>query len=365
MTLRPHVLACRLDSAGDVLLTGPALRALAAGADRVTLLCGPRGREAARLLPGVDEVRVFLAPWIDPQPPAVEESAILGLRDEIAGLNADEAVIFTSAHQSSLPLALVLRLAGVPRIGAISDDYPGSLLDVRHRVPPDIHEVERALSLVRRLGYELPGDDDDRLRITSSASRRPCGRHPKIAIHPGASVPARTWGAARWRALVDALVARGHHLVITGSVAERDLVDAVAGPPRPTVMKLPGATTLQELAGVLADAEVLVAGNTGPAHLAAAVGTPVVSIFAPTVPATCWRPWGVPQRLLGNQHIACAGCRATVCPVAGHPCISEIPLEAAVDAVESLGRSRNQPSPLEDNRVGVALVRENGRQECA
>ena len=59
-----HVLACRLDNDGDVLLQGPAIRALAAGSDRVTLLCGPRGRHAAAMLPGVDEVIVWRAPWL-------------------------------------------------------------------------------------------------------------------------------------------------------------------------------------------------------------------------------------------------------------------------------------------------------------
>ncbi|HJW64665.1 MAG TPA: glycosyltransferase family 9 protein, partial [Actinomycetes bacterium] len=60
-----HVLVARQDSMGDVLLAGPAVRAVAAGAGRVTLLCGPRGREAGELLPGVDEVVVEHAAWID------------------------------------------------------------------------------------------------------------------------------------------------------------------------------------------------------------------------------------------------------------------------------------------------------------
>ena len=68
---RPHVLVARQDSAGDVLLAGPAVRAVAAGAGRVTLLCGPRGREAAALLPGVDEVLVRHAAWIDAEPEPV------------------------------------------------------------------------------------------------------------------------------------------------------------------------------------------------------------------------------------------------------------------------------------------------------
>ena len=67
--MRPHVLVARQDNDGDVLLAGPAVRAIAAGAREVTLLCGPRGEQAARLLPEVDEVMVWRAPWIDQRVP--------------------------------------------------------------------------------------------------------------------------------------------------------------------------------------------------------------------------------------------------------------------------------------------------------
>jgi heptosyltransferase III len=97
-----------------------------------------------------------------------------------------------------------------------------------------------------------------------------------------------------------------------------------------------GRTDLGELAEVLAGASAVVVGNTGPAHLAAAVGTPVVSIFPPTVPAERWRPWGVPHLLLGDQHVACAGCRARVCPIAGQPCLSGVRPAEVVAAVEHL-----------------------------
>jgi ADP-heptose:LPS heptosyltransferase len=81
---------------------------------------------------------------------------------------------------------------------------------------------------------------------------------------------------------------------------------------------------------------VVVTGNTGPAHLAAAVDTPVVSLFPPTVPAVRWRPWGVPTVLLGEQGIACAGCRARVCPFPDHPCVSGVTAAEVAAAVTSL-----------------------------
>lgn len=333
--MKPHVLVARLDSAGDVLLAGPAIRAVAAGARWVTLLCGPRGRQAAELLLGVDETETFLSPWVDHDPPGVQPRSILSLVDRIRRLSIDEAVILTSHHQSPLPLALLLRMAGVGTIAGITDDYAGALLDVRHRAEDTMHEVERSLSLVGRLGYRLPPRDDGRLRI-----RRPEGRTaglpptPYIAVHPGAAAPARTWEPSSWAALVTRLHDRGHRVVVTGSQTEEELVRAVTGGGRDRVTPLTGGMSLAGLSRVLDGARVLVVGNTGPAHLAAAVGTPVVSLFAPTVPLHRWRPWRVAGEILGDQEIECAGCRATVCPVPGHPCLQRVVVESVVSATE-------------------------------
>lgn len=336
-----HVLVARLDSVGDVLLAGPAVRAVAAGARRVTLLCGRRGRAAAELLPDVDDVVEHTAPWIDPDPDPVDANATHGLVADLAARVIDEALILTSFHQSPLPLALLLRLAGVPVVAAVCEDYPGSLLDVRHHVDPDLHEVERSLSLAATLGYRLPARDDGRLAVRGQVTAAaPAAPQPYIVVHPGASVPARAWSPEANAALVDALVASGRRVVVTGGPGEESLTSGVAGPCRPGVVDLGGRTDLPTLAGVLAGAEVVVAPNTGPAHLAAAVGTPVVSVFAPTVPAACWRPYGVPHVLLGNHEIACAGCRARTCPVAGHPCVETVPVDEVLAAVETLERGR-------------------------
>ena len=332
-----HVLVARQDSMGDVLLAGPAVRAVAAGAGRVTLLCGPRGREAGEMLPGVDEVVVEHAAWIDAEPRRVTRKGVDSLVDRLTELEIDQAVVLTSFHQSPLPLALLLRMAGVPTIAAVSVDYPGSLLDVRHRVDDDLHEVERGLSLVATLGYRLPEGDDGALRVRRDrgADVPDVGVGGYVVVHPGASVPARAWAPERHAALVDALIAAGRRVVVTGGPDERALTAMVAGG-RDGVVDLGGKVDLVGLAEVLGGAEVVVVGNTGPAHLAAAVGVPVVSLFSPVVPAVRWRPWGVPQVLLGDQGAACAGSRARVCPVPGHPCLDGVSVGEVVSAVERL-----------------------------
>jgi ADP-heptose:LPS heptosyltransferase len=123
---------------------------------------------------------------------------------------------------------------------------------------------------------------------------------------------------------------------VTGGADERALTRDVAGG---RALDLGGLTTLGELADVLAGAACLVAGNTGPAHLAAAVGTPVVSLYAPTVPAVRWRPWRVPHELL-HVEVPCAGCRARECPVPGHPCLGGVGVTDVMAAVARLTGDR-------------------------
>lgn len=331
----PRVLVTRLDSVGDVLLAGPAVRAVA-GRASVAVLCGPRGEAAARLLPGVDEVIVHRAAWIDPDAPALEPAAVAGLVETVGAGGFDEAVILGSFHQSPLPTALLLRLAGVRRVSAACDDYPGSLLDVRHRPPGDLHEVERNLSVAAAAGFELPTGDDRRLAVgLGPRPSLPLPSGPYVVVHPGASVPARAWSPATTAETVARLRHAGWEVVVTGGADETALAATVAAAGG---RDLSGRTDLSGLGHVLASAAAVVVGNTGPAHLAAAVGTPVVSLYAPTVPAVRWRPWGVPHVLLGDQSVPCAGCRARRCPRPGHPCLAGVDPDEVVAAVAAVTR---------------------------
>ncbi|MER5322727.1 glycosyltransferase family 9 protein [Streptosporangium roseum] len=387
------VLVARPDNAGGVLLAGPAVRAVAAGAREVVLLAGPHGRAAAELLPGVSRVVEWRTPWIDPSPPPMTGPHALRLLRTVQEVAPELALILTSFHQSPLPLALLLRLAGTPKTAAICADYPGSLLDVCHVVDeePDVPEAERMLGLARAAGFELPPGDAGALAV-----RRPLpevghltGPPGYVVVHPGVSVPVRAWPAESWTRAVHDLVRAGWRVVVTGGPGERALTARVAGARRSglsgrpavpdgwtgraplldgpaqetrlprgavqeacstpgpetetgdgpvweSVTDLGGRTTFAELAAVLAGASVVVAANTGPAHLAAAVGTPVVSLFAPVVPAARWAPYGVPSVVLGDQNAACRGSRARLCPIAGHPCLSSVPSADVVEAVNRL-----------------------------
>ncbi len=344
-----HCLAVRLDSVGDMLLAGPAVRAMAAHCDRLTMLAGPQGAAAARLLPGVSAVLVWSCPWVVRDPPPVRADDVRTLVGRLAAESFTDAVIFTSFHQSPLPTALLLRLAGIPRIAAISEDYPGSLLDLRHRCDERIPEPERALSLAGAAGFGLAPGDDGRLAV-----RRPLpdvtrltGPRPYVVLHPGASAPARRWPTCRWTEAVAELAGRGRRVVLTGGAAERGVTAAAAGTARgrgDQVIDLGGRTSLAELAAVVAGADAVMVANTGVAHLAAAVRAPVVSLFAPVVPAACWAPYGVPVALLGDQCAPCRGSRAVHCHIPGHPCLTGVSAGAACDALDQLTGAAGSPA---------------------
>jgi ADP-heptose:LPS heptosyltransferase len=334
-----RALAARLDSAGDVLITGPAVRAIAAVHDEVFFLAGPRGREAAELLPAVDEVLEWQAPWVDFESPELTAGHVDSLVKQLRDVRPDRVFIFTSFHQSPLPLALICRMADVPWVGAISVDYPGTLLNLRHHVPDGIPEPERALSLARAGGCRLPAGDAGTLRIVAPPPLY--GRladivseAPFAVFHPGAAVPARRPTAERSADMVAAMVQAGHRVIVTGGPDESELTARVAGD---VAVDLGGQTTLATLASVYAAADVVVVPNTGPAHLAAAVGAPIVSLFAPVVPESQWLPYATRVLRLGDQDAACRRSRARECPVAGHPCLDGITDADLLAAVDRMG----------------------------
>jgi ADP-heptose:LPS heptosyltransferase len=336
-----RALVARLDSVGDVLLSGPAVRAVAGSpdVDEVWFLCSSIGVEAARLLPGVDRVLVWDCPWITAGAPPVTAAHLAVLDRLVEDCRPEVAVILTSFHQSPLPLALQLRLAGVPRIVGASVDYAGSLLDVRLRPGEDFSEDQpeplRALAIAAAGGFTLAPGDDGGLRIDSAAAPPDAvaGLSDYVVVHPGASVSARRWPAENHRQTVKLLAEAGIGVVVTGGPSETALTREVAGDDG---IDLGGDTPLPVLAAVLDRASVVVTGNTGPAHLAAAVRTPVVSLFSPVVPASRWAPYGVPRVILGDQNAACRDSRAQECPVPGHPCLTLVQPQRVVDACVEL-----------------------------
>jgi lipopolysaccharide heptosyltransferase II len=342
-----RVLCVRLDAMGDVVMNTPALRALkAARPDRhLGLLTSPAGAAVAALVPEVDEVIPYEAPWMKATDARTDPAPDLALVERLAAGRWDAAVIFTVHSQPALPAALLCHLAGIPRRLAHTADKPFGLLTVwvadPERDTPMRHEVRRQLDLLAAVGLGIP-DEHLSVRVPAEASRRIRrrlsglgidARQPWLLVHPGASASSRRYPGERWAAAAASVADEtGWPIVWSGDPNERSFVNhladaAAVGP------SVAGELPLPELVALIALAPMLLTNNTGPAHLAAAVGTPVVDVYAQT--NSQHAPWRVPNRVVFAD-VPCRGCERSVCPMGHHRCLLDVPSSAVASAAIDL-----------------------------
>jgi ADP-heptose:LPS heptosyltransferase len=339
-----RVLVVRLDNLGDVLMTGPALRALRATLPdaELVLLASPGGAQAAPLLPWVDRVETLRAVWQDaghrlPLDPGRELAAVGAL----AAIHADAAVILTSFSQTAWAPAYACYLAGIPVRAGHAPDFGGSLLSHPVAGPAPDHQVERNLHVVRALGVPV-ADTALEARVpvpaADAASRLLAGAglggQPPVVVVPGASCAARRYPAERFAAAARELAARERlRVVVAGAGPEEPLTAAVARAV-PGAVDLGGRTSVPELAALVARAAVVLTNDSFAMHLADALRVPVVVAFAGTDREAEWAPRSAPARTL-RRATACAPCRLFDCPI-GQPCLDIAPAELAAAASELL-----------------------------
>jgi ADP-heptose:LPS heptosyltransferase len=339
-----RLLVVRLDNLGDVILLGPALRALHSALPglRIELLASPAGAPAAELLPWVDDVLVEQVSWQDATgalsfDPGREARLVARLADG----DYDAALIFTSWAQSPWPAASACYAAGIRVRAGESKEFGGSLLS--HRVPclPDeVHQVERNLHLVRSLGVpsagsqleiEVPGAAHDE----AAQLRREAGvDQPYVVVAPGASCAARRYPAERFADVVTGLAERlGRPVVVVGT--ERDRASASPVVAARGAVDLIGRTSIGGVAALLQSASLAVTNDSGPMHLAAAVATPQVVLYAGTELVSQWAPTHVSARLL-RVPTWCTPCFRFDCPYE-LACLDVAPAVVVDAAVELIG----------------------------
>ena len=365
-----RVLAVRLDNIGDVLMTTPALAALRESLPeaRLTLLASPAGAALAPNMPMVDDAIAYRAPWvahpdIAELPVGADDRALV---ERLAAGRFDAAVVFTTCTQSALPAALACALAGIPERLAHCRENPYRLLTVwapeTDAIAPGMrHEVERQLQLVARVGCATA---DERLRFTLRPGdlarlAKACdgtgfdpGR-PYVVVHPGASAPSRRWPAERFgAAAADLARATGRSVVFTGGADEQALVAAARDACRVPSWSFAARLGLGAFAALIAGADLLMTNNSGPVHIAAALGTPVVDCYALTNPQHT--PWHVAARVLSRE-VPCRDCLKSVCPQGHHGCLLGVTTEDVVQAALDLLATTAHPPVRRGARRARAL----------
>jgi lipopolysaccharide heptosyltransferase II len=346
-TAARNLLCVRLDTIGDVLMTTPAVRALRAALPgrRITLLTSDRGAEAAALVPEVDDIIVHEAPWMKTDAPADPGSDQM-LIEELRCKNFDGAVIFTVCTQSALPAAMTCYLAGIPLRLAHCRENPYRLLThwvpENEPVPTVRHEAQRQLGLVAAIGvgsadqgYSMSVPDGvlERMRGVLEQNGIRTG-DDWCVIHPGASAPSRRYPAESFARVAESLFRHGWRIVLTGSGDELGLVKSVHERMGAPSLMLAGGS-VADLAAVISLAPLVISNNSSPVHIASAVGTPVVALYALTNPQH--GPWLVRHRVL-SYDVPCRFCYKSVCPEGHNDCLRLVTPEQVVAAALELAR---------------------------
>lgn len=349
-----RVLGVRLDGMGDVLMTTPAIAALHAGGRRVTLLASPAGARVAALVPEIAEVIAYDAPWMKATTPRTTAAPDMETLRRLAAERFDAAVIFTVYSQSPFPAALLCSLANIPLRLAHCREAPYQLLTdwLPEPEPHTIvrHETRRQLDLVASVGCAV-SDERLRVRVPPEARERvlrllagagvPEGQW--LLVHPGSTAPSRRYPvdmlAEAGRALARVT---GRTIVLAGSLDEADLVEELRAGIGRSAVSFAGATDLAGLAALIEAAPLLIGNNSGPVHLAAAVGTPVVDLYALTNPQHT--PWLVESRVLSND-VPCRYCHRSVCPEGHHACLRGVAPRDVVEAALSLLHEKKETAP--------------------
>lgn len=358
-----NVLIVKLSSLGDVVHTLPAAQALRARFPRAHIGWAVEAAHAPVLAgqPFIDEVIVW---------ERGRRSGILSFLRRLRQRPWQLAVDFQGLFRSGL----VSWASGAKQ--RLGFDRRRELAHwwYTERLPPqdNLHAVERSLALVRSLGAEFAAPAPQRNYLSQDASVGPrnvcCGtaasfdpagwfplfpspadraaaeswlrRHGLdgassrlVVIHPHCRKPANVWPAARFAVLARALMAKGLSVALLGGTAARQACDAVAAA-APGVLRADGQLALLASAVLLARASVVVTGDTGPMHLAAAVGTPIVALFGPANPVRTG-PYTDRAEIV-SARLPCRPCYGRDCKLgyAQPPCMELISVSNVLSAVE-------------------------------
>ncbi|MFQ5812561.1 MAG: lipopolysaccharide heptosyltransferase II [Anaerolineae bacterium] len=350
------IVLIRPDHLGDLLFTTPAVKLLreALPQVRITYLIGPWSKAVIENNPNIDKIALCPFPGFTRQKKrSLFEPYVILLRyaRQLRQEGFDLAIILRFDHWWG---ALLAYLAGIPRrVGYDIAEVRPFLTDI---VPysPHRHEVEQSLALVEQvtgcrsqvarslLEFNLTAEGE------GFAERYLAGHGVEdgdllIGIHPGAGAPVKLWRNEAWAQVADTLAQRyGAKVILTGSPEESPLCRAIADEMTTKPIVAAGETSLGGLAAIMARCQVVLGVDSGPLHLAVALGTSTVHLFGP-VDSRAFGPWGDPAcHIVVTSEMDCIPCNRLDYPSAElhqHPCVRNITVEQVLEAVERLRKA--------------------------
>lgn len=321
---------------GDLVLSTPLFEAARTrlGAYRVGAVVRPDTANLLRNNPHVDDIFVY-----DKQGAQKGPLELLRLAHRLRVADYDAALI---PHRS-LRSALLGFLSGIPvRVGF--DRSAGRLLLTDQVTYRSVHEVDRNLSLLASWERDTDGirpalypDDEDRMRVDALMRQSDVApSEPLCGISPGSVWATKRWLPGRYAALIRRLAEEyGYRSVLFGSSGDRPLCDEIAAESGVDPLNAAGTLTLLQSAALAARCSAVVSNDTGMSHVAAAMDTPVVAVFGPTVPAIGFVPHG-PGHQVVEIPLDCRPCSShggNRCPIGTHDCMRGIAVERVIEAV--------------------------------
>ena len=340
-----EIFLLRLDRIGDFILGVPAYRALrqAYPEDRISVVVPSPVAELAKACPYFDEVYLFEALWLSPgEAPLDRWRSALQLIGFLRGKKID--LLLNFRYQNRMD-PLVTGLSGAKkRAGFQFGFWSRFLTHAAPRPAPGLHQVERNLLLLEALGVrakdkslEMWWDERDEKRAKGHFPlQETLPGIPQIGIHLGAATPSKRWGEEDFAALIDDLEEFGGNILIFGGEEDLPFAHEVLDGRKAKVVNLVGKLSLCEMAALASQCQVFIGCDTGPSHLAAACGTPVVSLFSAANEVEVWKPRGDQVKVL-TRHPECSPCRSHECKrTDGYFCMREIKVEEVVAAVKEI-----------------------------
>lgn len=339
---------------GDLLCATPALRALRAGLPhaRIALVGLPWARSFAARLPSVDEFIEFPG-WPGlPERPIEDAAALPRFIARMRARRFDLAVQLHGSGRIVNPLVAAFGARHSAGFASLPDaeDPAGAwrpAADAALYAPWPTHgtEVERLLALTDHLGLprqgqslDWPQSAADQAAAQALLASLPGPAHTAYAVvHPGSQLPSRRWPPERFAAVADRIASQGLRVLLTGSAAEAQLTAQVAGAMHAPASNLAGQTSLWTLGALIDGAALLVCNDTGPSHLAAAMGTPSV-VVSSGGDARRWAPSDTHRHTVFWHALPCRPCAHAVCPI-GHDCALAIDADSvSAAALQTLQR---------------------------